>query len=186
MSIEVSMLYKLRFQQQAKILATEVSNNGPAGIADILAIKNDKVYEYEIKRSKTDFRNDFNKSSFGVQKHILYNDKEALQKINLPYKNYAHLKHFVPDFFYFVVPEELGEFALAYLKEHKYNKYGLITVSKKRIDWLIRSSTCVRRAKQLDSQANIQRAKERITARLSSEMINAKMDYWRKVLEEEL
>lgn len=180
MSIELTMLYKLRFQQQAHVVATEVSSNGPAGIADILAIKNDKVYEYEVKRSKSDFYQDFKKNSYGVGKHVLYSYKELLKTQNVM-QHYANMKHFVPDYFYFVVPEELKEVVLDYLKANEHTKYGLITVSDRDFPYqtVIKPSTCVRRAKQLESCVNLPKVRERIIARQSSELINAKMDLFR-------
>lgn len=111
------LLEFLRFFKGINTLATEVKYN--ACSSDVLAVSNSgkTVSEYEVKVSKEDFKKDFTKTlgyhryGYTRPKHESYNDEDSTR--------------FAPHYFWFVVPQEMVEFALEYLKD--YPSYGLLS-----------------------------------------------------------
>ena len=110
----------LRYEKQASAIASEVPYRmGEVGeddwnllfVADILTIVNYELCEIEIKKSLSDFKNDFKKNRFGNSKHDLISKGEG------PHK------------FAFAIPANAGwaDRAENYLKEN-YPKYGLLEV----------------------------------------------------------
>lgn len=91
-----------RYKQSCKFIATEVGRFN----SDFLAIKNNVVYEVEIKTSKSDLTNDFKKD-----KHKIYSSNK-----------YTKL---TPTYFYFAVPSDLVSFAI---NKVEGTKYGVIEI----------------------------------------------------------
>ena len=108
--MKTALLHYLRFKRQS-FVATEVCYGH--SIADILFIlKKDKnVYEVECKISKGDFLNEWSKKE---HKHKIL---EGVCNMSINY-------------FYFCVPKEMEEFALAEIEKHNAN-YGLMVFEEK-------------------------------------------------------
>jgi hypothetical protein len=94
-SIHVEAMCWLRYGKRMPIVCTEA---GPWN-ADILGISSDMSIEIEVKKSKSDLKRDFTSKK---AKHFAYA---------------AGTSRWVPNYLYFYVPEELGEFAVQHLAE---------------------------------------------------------------------
>lgn len=129
-----ALLNKLRFVQRCPYLATEVGAWG----ADVLAIMNNKMVEYETKISLSDFRADFKNKP---EKHDLYRKMKTLDKIPEDYNGW------VPHQFYFVIPESLVDAVSAYLVN--YPEYGLIVVKQVTSTWRLREAPVILKRAQL-------------------------------------
>ena len=101
--IKVVLLHNFRFQKQFKYVTTEAGRYN----SDVLAInKSGKLVEVEVKVSKTDLTADFRKP-----KHLIYQQKPEFK--------------WTPHQFYFAVPKEIVEFAIA---KTVGKPYGVIVV----------------------------------------------------------
>lgn len=103
-SLRTEAICWLRFGKRMPIVCTEVG----AWHADVLGISPTEVVEIEIKTSRSDLRADFKKTS----KHSAYSNPEGI----------SHLS--IPNYFYYFVPEALGEYAVEYLGE-RFPKAGV-------------------------------------------------------------
>ena len=101
--IKAVLTANYRFGKQCHLMATECGRYN----ADFLAIINNKLIEIEIKTSKADLNNDFKKP-----KHRIYASGNS---------------YWTPNEFYFAVPEELVEYAVA---KCVGKKYGVIRIIK--------------------------------------------------------
>jgi len=145
----------LRFQKQNHIVCTEsptVSN------ADVMGWNGKTLTEIEIKRSKSDFKADFANK---VKKH---NDLNNIGKVTR-----------WPHFFYFCVPEDLVSFALEYLEENGYSKYGLLTES--RFNFL----QVIKRPARLHNNKPTPIFIEKLVKRMSSELCNLHLNHARLI-----
>jgi len=97
--MQLDTLAYLRYNRNYIFMASEVLDS------DILVYNKKRYYEFEIKTSKGDLKNDFKK-----YKHIGYT------RIS---------KRFIPNYFSFVVPIDLAEYALDLVKERN-NNYGIL------------------------------------------------------------
>ena len=107
--MKLDLLAYLRYKLKYYLVATEVDMF--SGIADVLAMKGGKFYEYEIKKTKADLKKDIEK--LHGRKHKAY--ASGLEGI-----------YFCPHYFSFVVPKNLVEDAIEFSKEHCNGKYGVI------------------------------------------------------------
>ncbi len=96
----------LRLEQRCAFIATECGSFS----ADVLGINEKKMIEVEVKVTESDLKADFKKP-----KHYAY-----LKTLGSTWQ-----QQWVPNLFYFAVPEELVEFAKAYIAE-KNAPYGVI------------------------------------------------------------
>jgi len=96
------------------IACDEVSNYGHR--ADVLAVDKNKkmIYEYEFKRNSNDLKN----AEFKKDKYAPYKQYKSWWDKNGKYQStYIHMTEFPkPNYFYFVMPEDLWE------KEHIFLK----------------------------------------------------------------
>lgn len=112
-NIEKSLSFNL-YEKGHSPISTHFTGCG-LGECDVISIsKSDFIYEYEVKISKSDFKADFKKNK---HKHMI-----ARKKVNES-KNY----YYIPNYFYFVVPEDLihlddiPEYAgLIYIKDDQF------------------------------------------------------------------
>ena len=119
-----SLIQYLHYEKKVSAIATEcgytIQNKiAPEYIADLLAVKDNRLWEFEIKTSKYDFLADFKKGyHFKNLNHNRYLSKHE-----------GLLQGLGPSKFWFVVPSgDLADFARDYLKEN-YKRYGLLVVS---------------------------------------------------------
>jgi len=152
--------------------------------ADMLLVtKKHKLVEIEIKISRADFRNDFKK-----YKHENYHMTldECIEKAgaNTPYRKRQAKEYFGyhPTQFYFAVPEELQDYVTRYLEERN-SKYGVMVVldsglpHNRKLKWMQRVKV-VKRAKRLHNDEVNEKVKNKIVARMSSELSNL----WQKAI----
>lgn len=145
--LHLEALAWLRYGKRLPLLCTEVG----AFNADILALNGDYSLEVEIKRSKADLLRDFTKP-----KHFLYNAGST--------------STFVPNYFYYLVPESLADKAKEIVKE-KAPKAGLAVVSEdaaKKLGERVRVT--VRPTKIHDSKPTM-RLIQTALMRMSSELV---------------
>ena len=142
-----------RFSKQTSIIATEVGMFN----ADFLAFKKGILTEIEIKVSKADLNNDFKK-----QKHQVYEQNAS---------------NWTPHYFYFCVPPELVEYAVAKCVD---KPYGVMAVkeSDTRLPFKERVRV-VKRAKKMNNNITSRKVINYIVARLASEMSNLRIEFER-------
>ena len=140
-----------RFKQQCKIIATEVGQFN----ADFVAIRNKELIEVEIKTSRADLNADFKK-----KKHLLYTSGR---------------QHWIPNYFYFAVPQALVEHAVAKCAD---NGYGVMVIDDNKKPFVDRVRV-VKRSKKLHTRLPTDKVIADILARLSSEMANLRIDQQR-------
>ena len=144
-----------RFKKRWDYIATEVG----AFSADVVGSNQKYLYEVEIKVTKPDFLADFKKS-----KHHIYKE---LEHKPFGYSVGGWSKNWIPNKFFFCVPEHMVEFALKKLEAHP--KYGLVTVVFK--DWWSNPEIkTIKQAKFLHKQPTHKKALECILLRMSSEI----------------
>jgi len=100
--IKTKALHFFRFRRQYKYIATEAGK----WESDILVSDEREIIEIEVKVNLADFKNDFKK-----KKHQVYLSPTTYHK------------NFIPNKFYFCVPEELEKESLDLLKN---SSYGLL------------------------------------------------------------
>ena len=165
--IKVILQHKYRFQD-TYLVASEVDVIGSLGaIADLMVynIKEETVFEIEIKISKSDLLNDLKKA-----KHTIYKD------LSLP--------HPCINRFYYAVPTKLLEVALTMIKENEL-PYGLIEIKSDVIEDNKWSISClaktytyskimkiVKRGSKLSDSKITERQKRNFELRLASEAVN--------------
>ncbi|NRA76850.1 MAG: hypothetical protein HRU18_01470 [Pseudoalteromonas sp.] len=141
-----------RFKRQTSCIATEVGQFN----ADFLAVGRGGFLEIEIKVSKADLNNDFKKP-----KHKIYETQ----------KHHA----WCPQQFYFAIPEELVDYAIAKCAD---KPYGILAIRKcnrtSNRSWMDRVRV-VKRAKKLHNNPIQEKVKYIIYSRLASEMTNLRI-----------
>lgn len=152
----------LRYKRRVLYLATEVDIYHCWGITDVTALKKQKFYEYEIKCSKSDLKNDYKKAKGRKHKSYMRND---------PHR-------FRPHYFSLVVPPELVDDAIGFSDKYSDKKYGVIVwlspadITMKKS--FIRPNMLVKRkAKRLFNGKHKfhKEAKRSLVMRMSSEII---------------
>lgn len=114
-SIDYSLVMNL-YEKGHSPISTHFTGLG-LGECDVISIsKSDYIYEYEVKISRSDFKNDFKKN-----KHQLMLEKKSVKESK------DDIYYFTPNYFYFVVPkdlikiEEIPEYAgLIYFENFKF------------------------------------------------------------------
>ena len=116
--LKMEALCWLRYTKRYELLCTEVQVGH--GIADVYAIGPDwqnptNTIEIETKISAGDLRRDFEDKS---AKHFAFRESTK----------------FTPNYFYFLVPEDLKDLALSLCNEHN-KKYGVLVVGDGEFKW---------------------------------------------------
>ena len=124
-------------------IATEVG----AFSADVLGISEKRMIEIEVKISLADLRADFSKN-----KHWSYNRRS----------DYSWDVQWIPNQFYYAVPEELVEPAKKLLVEKGCDRYGIINST---------DFTVVKRAGYLHKNLPTSHVKFSLALRMGSELI---------------
>lgn len=164
-SIKLALLLSYRFSRGAYLVSTECGNYS----SDVLAVDKDGTFtEIEVKVSLTDFKADFKKP-----KHKIFEHATTLKEMAWD-KKFA----FVPHQFYFAVPESLVPEVLPLLMG---KPYGVISVPDIKfvpsMNWIQRMKylKVVKRASEMRKHKITEQERKVIIARMSSEMINAKI-----------
>jgi len=144
-TLKKALLCYLRFKRGMIYVATECGMFN----ADVLAIKDDKLIEVEIKISKSDFLADFKKP-----KHESYREADIG----------------TPHLFYFCVPSDMSDYVLNYINSHNL-PYGVMSVVSKVSSWKDAVSI-VKSAKKIHNREIGKNTKDIIAARMSSEIAN--------------
>jgi hypothetical protein len=100
--IKTKLLHFYRFRKRYKFIATEAGKLE----SDVLVSDEKEILEIEVKISLADFKNDFKKKKHGIYKNPT-----------------AYYKSFLPNKFYFCVPQDLVKEVLPFLKG---TPYGLL------------------------------------------------------------
>lgn len=167
--LTTELMYYLRFIRKCYLVAPEVKYNRSR--SDVLAVLDKKIYEFEVKVSKSDLKRDFDKTlTLGwratrrkVAKHMVYTSSTE----NGP---------FVPHYFSFAVPPELETFALEICKE--YPAYGVFV-------WDPSAKGHMRAAKApraLNNEPLNRRVAEKILKRATSDMVFSRLRMHASVL----
>ena len=156
--VTTKVMYYLRYIRHFKLVASEV---GPYS-SDVLAInKNKYVTEVEVKVSWPDFRHEF-------KKELHYRMKKFKK-----HEIYANATSpWVPNYYFFAVPEELSDKVVAYLDKTN-SKYGVIKVDNGKILNGFNTTQClvVKSAKRLHTNVCSEKLLDSVIARMSSEVI---------------
>ncbi|MDB4330448.1 hypothetical protein N9948_01870 [bacterium] len=152
--IKNKVLHYLRFKRKYSLIATEAGRKKKNN-ADILASNFEEIVEVEVKTSRADLRNDFQK-----MKHTRYASTRT---------------HFTPNKFYFAVPKKLVEYAIELTKDMGY---GVLEVSEKPLTGFTKHSfvTVKKKAKTL-KERYCKKLEHEMLMRLSSEMIRLRIKY---------
>lgn len=121
--IESSLVMNL-YEKGHSPISTHFTGYG-IGEADVISVsKSDFIYEYEVKISRSDFQADFKKD-----KHKAMSERKSVEFINESITDGRDVWYLNPNYFYFVVPEnlisidEVPEYAgLIYVKEQQIGK----------------------------------------------------------------
>lgn len=147
--MKMCVLCWFRFKKRWNYVATEVGGFN----ADVVGANSQYLYEVEVKVNKRDFTADFQKS-----KHEIYKNHDSVSSWG---------KGWIPNKFFFAVPEDMVDFALEQLKD--YDKYGLVTVSWK--DWWRNPQIkTIKQAKFMHKRPTSKKALDLILLRMSSEI----------------
>lgn len=152
-NLEAAAICFLRWDKRCEIVCTEA---GPF-YSDVIGISGTDLYEIEIKRSRQDFVADFNKP-----KH------EHYRNTNARYQERS------PNYFYFMVPENLAAFAVEKAaKGGQYagnQKYGVLSHDLESLGrWGISSA---KKGYRIHSGKVSDRIKSELMFRMGTELIN--------------
>lgn len=139
----------LRYGKRMPIVCTEVGQFN----ADILAISSKMSIEVEVKKTKSDLLRDF---SHKKHKHFIYNRGVSQSA-------------FLPNYFYYIVPQHLSEQAAQIIKE-KCPKAGLAVVLEDN-HALGKNVSVVVRPKKIHEQKPTFRLVQAALLRMSSELV---------------
>ena len=162
----------LRFTGKSYLFASECGHYN----SDILAVQKNKLIEYEIKISKTDFKNDFKKEKHEKFEMSIEQLQYTLTKMTENNASSYEIKSiktdfiYIPNQFYFTVPTELVPFAKGYL-EAENSKYGLIEIRGRSYPW-IQKPIVVIKAQDLHDRPVQKIVQKTILSRMGSELAN--------------
>lgn len=142
--LKYKALHWLRIKQRCAFIATEVGGWS----ADCLGINEKKMIEVEVKINKKDLFVDIQKP-----KHRHYMDN---------FYGTQWERQWIPNHFYYAVPDRLVEDCKAYLEEHKLKMYGILSAEEWRV---------VKRADWLHRRDPESRAKFKLALRMGSELL---------------
>lgn len=153
--LKEAALYFLRFERKLTHIATEFGQYS----ADVVGASSTRLVELETKVTLSDLKNDFNKR----HKHESYANPNR----------YDYIREDLPNYFYFMVPNDLGEEAnnLCGLKNVNY---GVITYGGHLGTWDQRWKV-IRKAKKLHTQAPSEKVLTRLASRMANEIVSAHM-----------
>lgn len=157
----------LRFEKQCSFVATE------AGFfnSDVIGIdKKNRLQEFEVKVSWSDFLADFKKSKhelfLGGKPRDLMGHYETINGKIIRHEESQVLQRyieFIPYKFYFVVTPGLKDKVLTHIENNKY-PYGVYVVGEGVFE-------LAKRARVINDQAATDRVKDVIALRMSSEIV---------------
>jgi hypothetical protein len=143
-------LAHLRYKKQCEYVVSEFLN------CDVLGIDKDTIYEYEIKTSLADLKNEKKKP-----KHGIYDSKS---------------RKFKPTYFYILIPEELHEKAIKWVSENIPHAgviaYKECTFKKYKINTNMKVK---KRAKKLNSKKFTTNQMVSLVKRIVSSMVQTKI-----------
>lgn len=154
--IKLALMKFLRFDRQFDAVCTEGVQN-----ADVSGLKNNKLYEVEIKISKSDFKNELKHKK---HKHDTYKDPTD------HFRASGDLYE-IPNKFYFCVPLDMEEWALQEIDKINI-KYGLLIWEDNGGCGWIRQR---RSPMHIHTKEISQKALSVFLKRLTSEVINLKI-----------
>lgn len=156
---KIKVLHYFRFRRRFKFIATEVGRFN----SDILVSDEDRIMEVEIKCTMPDLKNETKK-----RKHSIYA------------KLTPYYKKFIPNYFFFAVPESLLKKTIKYLED--YPTYGVISISEKEIKSK-NDVYCkiVKRPKQIHRCFNL-KLHDQILLRMGSELIRGRLKELRTII----
>ncbi len=143
--MKAAALQWLRFVRRYEIVCTEA---GTIGLADVIGVCPTSAVEMEIKVSKADLRREFTEKA---HKHRYYKSVSGGAS---------------PNYFYFMVPEQLVEAAVALALEHN-PKYGVVSMPE---GGNYQTLTVTRKAQRLHSEKPGPGMIRVATMRMSSEL----------------
>lgn len=148
--LKAKLLHYYRFRRRYKYIATE------AGVwnSDVLVSDENEIIEIEVKISLSDYLKDFSKNKHNVYK--------------APSKYY---KTFLPNKFYFCVPENLAAEILPLLKD---SKYGLLVCLEGKITKKGSFIKCVKKAENISDSIS-KKLLHALQLRMGSELIRMKL-----------
>lgn len=171
--VTTKVMYYFRYTRQCMLTASEVGTYS----SDVLAInKNSFVTEIEVKVSYQDFLKEFKK------------EYKFYRKSSKKHEIYANAESpWVPNYYYFAVPEELEQKVKSFL-EKRNSKYGVIRVSNGPIQNGFNIVQCqvTRTAKRLHSNPCSEKVKAAVLNRMSSEVIQRRINLCRILYEREV
>lgn len=140
-------LWWLRIRQRCAFIATEAGGYN----SDVLGVNEKRMYEIEVKTNELDIRNDFKK-----WKHQQYfNARDGGG-------DYTSTNRWVPNRFYFCVPNSLVGFTEKMIEEKGYKPYGIISSEE---------FVVVRRAMDLHKREPQTQVKFILALRMGSELL---------------
>jgi len=148
---KVKVLHYFRFVRRFKFIATEVGRFN----SDILVSDETQIIEIEVKCSIADLKNEIKK-----RKHSIYSEPTS------------YYKKYIPNYFFFAVPESLIERIKLYLSD---SPYGLISISEKEIK-AKKDVYCkiMKKSKQIHKNFNL-KLHDQIVLRMGSELIRGRL-----------
>lgn len=147
MKLKADALKWLRFHQRCPWIATEVGEWN----ADVFGCNAKKAIEIEIKISSADMRNELNKPKhhyYGARTDSVFGNKGG--------------GRWVPNQFYFAVPDDLIEKAVEFSEKKFGGAYGVISLTEFKVH---------KRAKNLHDRLPDQRVMLTTSLRMGSELI---------------
>lgn len=150
--IKVLLLHYWRYNRGYKYIATECGKFW----SDVMVSNEKEIIECEVKISISDLKNDFLK-----KKHEIYKNPS----------NYY--KQWIPNKFYFAVPDGLQEKTDQLILKSNYTNYGIIVVSNTKS--LLDSEKChvYRKVSKLHNRFNKKLLKQLVN-RMSSEIVRTR------------
>lgn len=162
-SLHVEALAWLRFGKRMPWVCTEAGRFN----ADVLGADDKQLVEVEVKRSRSDFAADFKNK---VYKHECYADgRETYKRV------------WIPNYFYFFVPENLVEAGLEILEEQK-SPAGLVALRIPKVGIydhipVSRRVSVVKRANKIHSRSPSPGVIKALGLRMSSEIATLRMRF---------
>ena len=156
--MKIKLLHYWRFKRRYMWTATEVGRFN----SDVLASDGKHIVECEVKTTFQDLKNDFKKTVQNRKKHEIYSAPTVWYSKYLPNK------------FYFAIPEELTIEAKSFLKD---TSNGIIEINNKKLsnDKKINYCKIVKRASIIYPKFN-EKLHHQILLRMGSEVIRLRLD----------
>jgi len=150
---KLKLLHYFRFFRKYNYIATEVGKFN----SDVLVSNGESIIEIEVKISYADLKNELKK-----QKHKNYIS---------PTKWY---KQYLPNYYYFAIPEVMKEKASKYIYDN-FPIYGLIIIKDLPIKRKISSCEIIKRPKSITDNFSV-KLQYQLLLRMGSELIRGKLN----------